>query len=37
VANASDWHDIAGSQTATNLIITISPAQNSVFYRMRLP
>ena len=37
VANASDWHDIPGSQAATNLIITISPAQSRVFYRLHLP
>jgi autotransporter-associated beta strand protein len=31
------WWDIPGSQTATNLSITVDPAQPVVFYRMRKP
>ena len=37
VASPSSWFDIAGSQTVTNLSITISPALPQVFYRLRYP
>ena len=37
VASPSSWFDIPGSQTATNLSITISPGKSNVFYRMHLP
>ena len=33
----SQWYDIAGSDSATNLVITIDPAQKDVFFRMRKP
>jgi autotransporter-associated beta strand protein len=31
------WFDIAGSQTATNLVIPINPAAPQVYYRLRYP
>ena len=37
LTSPSSWFDIPGSQTATNLSITINPALPQVFYRMRLP
>ncbi|MDB6112078.1 MAG: Autotransporter-associated beta strand repeat protein, partial [Pedosphaera sp.] len=37
LANPNLWFDIPGSQTATNLNITINPAQPNVFYRLRHP
>jgi len=37
LANSNFWFDITGSQAATNLNITISPAQPKVFYRLRHP
>ena len=37
VANASYWHDIAGSETGTNLSLPIDPALPEVFYRLRKP
>lgn len=35
--NTNDWFDIPNSQNGTNLIITINPALNNVFYRLRHP
>ena len=35
--DSNSWFDIPGSQTATNLSITVNPAQPEVFYRMRKP
>ncbi|TAK95168.1 MAG: hypothetical protein EPO07_15725, partial [Verrucomicrobia bacterium] len=35
IANTNSWFDIAGSQSATNLNITITPAQPQVFFRLR--
>jgi fibronectin-binding autotransporter adhesin len=37
VADTSYWFNIAGSETATNLIITIDPAAPKVFYRLKMP
>jgi len=37
VANSSSWFDIAGSDTVTNLNITISLTPPKVFYRLRRP
>jgi autotransporter-associated beta strand protein len=37
LANTNDWFDITGSQSGTNLVIPISPAQSKVFYRLRYP
>jgi len=37
VASPSSWFDIPGSQSETNLSITINPALPEVFYRLRLP
>ena len=37
LADTNFWFDIAGSQLATNLIITINPSQPNVFYRLRNP
>ena len=37
VANPNFWFDIPGSQTVTNLNISINPAQLNVFYRLRHP
>ena len=37
LTSPSSWFDIPGSQTATNLTVTIDPALPQVFYRMRLP
>jgi hypothetical protein len=31
------WHDIPGSQSGTNLDVTLNPAQAQVFYRLRHP
>jgi hypothetical protein len=33
----ANWHDIPGSQTGTNLSITIVPTQPKVFFRLRSP
>jgi autotransporter-associated beta strand protein len=35
--NPASWYDIAGSQSVTNLDISISPAQPQVFFRLRHP
>ncbi|MEI7533309.1 MAG: autotransporter-associated beta strand repeat-containing protein [Verrucomicrobiae bacterium] len=37
LASANDWHTIPGSQSVTNLIITMDPALTNVFYRLTLP
>ncbi len=37
VADPNAWYDIPNSQLATNLDITINPALNNVFYRLRQP
>ena len=37
LADTNYWFDITNSELATNLVITISPSQTNVFYRMRLP
>jgi fibronectin-binding autotransporter adhesin len=37
VTSPSSWFDIPGSQSATNLTITINPGRSNVFYRMHLP
>jgi hypothetical protein len=37
LANSNFWFDITGSQAATNLNMTINPAQSKVFYRLRHP
>jgi hypothetical protein len=35
--DSNSWFDIPGSQNATNLPITVNPAQPDVFYRMGKP
>ena len=37
LANTNYWFDIPGSQSGTNLFITMDPAQTNVFYRLRHP
>jgi hypothetical protein len=37
LANPAMWFDVPGSQSATNLSITINPANPQTFYRMRSP
>ena len=37
LANTNFWFDIPGSQLVTNMVISISPAQTNVFYRLRNP
>jgi hypothetical protein len=37
VADSTSWHDIPGSQSGTNLTITIDPAKPEIFYRLRKP
>jgi len=37
LVNTSYWFDIPGSQSVTNLNITIDPALTNVFYRLRQP
>lgn len=37
LALTNSWFDIPGSQNGTNLVITMDPAQTSVFYRLRKP
>ncbi len=34
---ANTWFDVAGSASITNTVITINPANPTVFYRLRLP
>jgi len=33
----NDWFDILGSQSATNLVIPVNPANPQVYYRLRYP
>ncbi|HAO77902.1 MAG TPA: hypothetical protein DCQ92_02790, partial [Verrucomicrobia subdivision 3 bacterium] len=37
LANSNFWFDIAGSQSVTNLNVTMNLAQTNVFYRLRRP
>jgi len=37
LANTNDWFNIAGSQSVTDLVITVNSAKTNVFYRMRHP
>jgi autotransporter-associated beta strand protein len=37
VADATYWYDISGSQTVTNLGLTINTGTTNVFYRLRYP
>lgn len=37
VADPGAWHDVAGSQIATNLNITVNPDLPQVYYRLRKP
>jgi autotransporter-associated beta strand protein len=37
VANTNFWFDVPNSQNATNLVISVNPAQKNVFYRLRHP
>ena len=37
LAISNYWFDIAGSQSATNLVIPINPAASNIFYRLRYP
>ena len=37
LANTNFWFDISGSQSDTNLVIPIGPANPNVFYRLRSP
>jgi hypothetical protein len=37
LADTNYWFDIVGSESATNLSITINPALTNVFYRLRQP
>ncbi|HXI71765.1 MAG TPA: LamG-like jellyroll fold domain-containing protein [Verrucomicrobiae bacterium] len=37
LANTNFWFDIAGSQSVTNLNITLNPGLTNVFYRLRHP
>jgi len=34
---AGNWHDLAGTDSATQKIITVNPANPTVFYRLRHP
>jgi fibronectin-binding autotransporter adhesin len=34
---STNWHDVAGSGSVTNLTMTINPANGTAFYRLRLP
>jgi hypothetical protein len=34
LSSAADWHDIPGSESGTNAVITIDPAEPKVFYRL---
>jgi len=33
----SNWFDVPGSTTVSNITVTINPANGSVFYRMVYP
>ena len=37
LGNSNYWFDILNSQSATNLVIPITPATPQVFYRLRYP
>jgi autotransporter-associated beta strand protein len=37
IASSNFWFDIVGSQSATNLVILINPADTNMFYRLRYP
>jgi autotransporter-associated beta strand protein len=37
VASPASWFDIAGSQSVTNLTVTINPSLTNVFFRLRHP
>jgi autotransporter-associated beta strand protein len=37
VGLSSNWADVAGSASVTNMNVTINPTNPTVFYRMRLP
>jgi autotransporter-associated beta strand protein len=37
IADSNSWHDIPGSESGTNLNITINPSTTNVFYRLRQP
>ena len=37
VGLSTNWFDVAGSAAQTNMVITINPANPTVFYRLRLP
>jgi hypothetical protein len=37
VANTNLWFDIPGSQTTTNLNVTINPTAPQIFFRLRHP
>lgn len=37
VADPNAWYDIVGSETVTNLDLTINPALPQVYYRLRQP
>ncbi len=37
VAEPNAWHDIAGSETVTNLDLTINPGLPQIYYRLRQP
>jgi len=37
LGNSNCWFDILGSQSATNLVIPVSPGNTDVFYRLRYP
>lgn len=37
VGIAGNWEDVAGSQTGTNSVITVDPANPTLFFRLRSP
>jgi hypothetical protein len=37
VGLSTNWADVAGSASVTNMNFTINPTNPTVFYRMRLP
>jgi hypothetical protein len=37
LANSNSWFDILGSQSVTNLVVPIVPANANIFYRLRSP
>jgi len=34
---SNNWLDVAGSQTSTQAVVTVNPADPTVFYRLRIP